>query len=29
MRGWQGQPRYMVEYDYWRTKTARPSIAGL
>jgi hypothetical protein len=23
MRGWQGQPRKMVEYEHWRKKQSR------
>jgi hypothetical protein len=29
MRGGQGQPRKMVEYEHWRKKTAKHSIVGL
>jgi hypothetical protein len=29
MRGWQGQPRKMVEYEHCKKKQARLSIAGL
>jgi hypothetical protein len=28
MRGWQGQPRKMAEYEHWQKKTAKLSIAG-
>jgi hypothetical protein len=31
MRGWQGQPRKMVEYEHWHKikNQAKMSIAGL
>jgi hypothetical protein len=29
MRGWQGQPRKMVEYEHWPKKQAKMSIVGL
>jgi hypothetical protein len=29
MRGWQGQPRKLVEYEHWRKKKAKHSIVGL
>jgi hypothetical protein len=29
MRGWQGQPRKVVEYEHWRKKQAKGSIVGL
>jgi hypothetical protein len=29
MRGWQGQPRKLVEYEHWRKKKAKLSIVGL
>jgi hypothetical protein len=29
MRGWEGQPRKMVEYEHWQKKQAKMSIAGL
>jgi hypothetical protein len=29
MRGWQGQPRKMVEYEHWQKNQASMSIAGL
>jgi hypothetical protein len=29
MRGWQGQPRKMVEYKHWQKKRAKHSIVGL
>jgi hypothetical protein len=29
MRGWQGQPRKMVEYEHLQKKQAKMSMAGL
>jgi hypothetical protein len=29
MRGWQGQPRKMVEYEHWQKSQAKISIVGL